>query len=183
MFALSQPCPRCGGAGTIVEKPCRTCGGSGREKKLKRYQVRIPPGVKDGTRIKLPGRGEPGMGVGPAGDLYVVTHVATSPLFERRDADLLVAVPVTFAEAALGATVEVPTPDGAISLKVPEGTQDGKLLRVRGRGAPRLEGEGRGDLLARIQVTVPQRLSKQEREAIEQLRKVSREDPRAGLVK
>lgn len=181
LFALSQPCPRCQGAGTIVESPCATCHGSGRERKTKRYQVKIPAGVKDGTRIRLPGRGEPGRGGGPAGDLYVITRVATSPLFERRDADLLIEVPITFAEAALGAEVQVPTPDGAIALRVPAGSQDGKLLRVRGHGAPRLDGNGRGDLLARVRISVPQKLTKQEREAIENLQRVSRENPREGI--
>jgi molecular chaperone DnaJ len=181
-FALSQPCPRCRGNGTIVEKPCLDCGGRGRRARTKRYQVRIPAGVKDGTKIRIPGRGEAGANGGPPGDLYVATRVAPSPLFERRNADLVIEVPITFAEAALGATVDVPTPEGLISLKVPEGTQDGKLLRVRGRGAPRLDGSGKGDLLARIHVSVPTKLTKQEREAIENLQRVARENPRAGMT-
>jgi len=178
LFALQQPCPRCRGNGTIVEKPCRTCRGSGRERATKRYTVKIPAGAKDGTRIRLKGRGEMGRNGGPAGDLWVVTRVAASPLYERRGADLVIDVPVTYPEAALGATVEVPTPDGKISLKVPAGSQDGKLLKVKGRGAPKLKGSGRGDLLARLKVTVPKKLSKQEREALEDLQKVSREAPR-----
>ena len=180
-FALSQPCPRCRGNGTVVEKPCRTCRGSGRQRTTKRYTVKIPAGVKDGTRIRLKGKGEAGSAGGPPGDLHVVTRVARSPLYERRGSDLVIEVPVTYAEAALGAEVEVPTPDGKISLKVPPGTQDGRLLRVRGRGAPKLNGAGRGDLLARVRVVVPTKLSKQEREALENLRKVSREDPRERL--
>jgi len=146
--------------------------------------VRIPPGVNDGTRIRLPGKGEAGYGGGPAGDLYVVTRVAPSKLYRRRgEADLEIDVPVTFAEAALGATVRVPTPDGPISLKIGPGTQDGTLLRVRGRGAPRLGGGGRGDLFARVHVAVPTKLTKAEREAIEQLRKVSRENPRENAFR
>jgi molecular chaperone DnaJ len=180
-FALSQPCPRCGGNGTVIEKPCRNCAGSGRVRRTKRYKVKIPAGAKDGTRIRLKGKGEAGSGGGPPGDLYVVTRVADSPLYERRDSDLVVEVPVTFAEAALGAEVEVPTPDGPISLKVPAGAQDGKMLRVKGRGVPRLKGSGRGDLLARVRVSVPTKLTKAEREAIENLQKVSREDPRERL--
>jgi molecular chaperone DnaJ len=168
--------------GSIVEKPCQTCHGSGRERRTKRFTVRIPAGVKDGTKIRIPGRGEAGANGGPPGDLYVATRVAPSPLFERRNADLVIEVPITFAEAALGATVDVPTPEGLISLKVPEGTQDGKLLRVRGRGAPRLDGSGKGDLLARIHVSVPTKLTKQEREAIENLQRVARENPRAGMT-
>jgi molecular chaperone DnaJ len=178
LFAFSQPCPRCQGNGSIVEKPCRTCRGSGRERKTKRYAVSIPAGAKSGTRIRLKGKGEAGRNGGPAGDLYVVVDVEPSPLFERRGADLVLDVPVTYAEAALGATVEIPTPDGSVALKVPAGSQDGRLLRVRGRGAPELKGSGRGDLIARVRLTVPQKLTKAEREAIEALQKVSRENPR-----
>jgi molecular chaperone DnaJ len=181
LFALSQPCPRCGGNGTVVEKPCRTCKGSGRQRRTKRYSVKIPAGVKEGTQIRLKGKGEPGVAGGPAGDLIVTTRVAASPLFERRGSDLVIEVPVTYAEAALGAEVEVPTPDGRISLKVPPGTQDGKLLRVRGQGAPRLNGGGKGDLLARVRVVVPTKLTKAEREAIEALQKASTRDVREKL--
>jgi molecular chaperone DnaJ len=182
-FAISQPCPRCRGAGMIVESPCPTCHGSGHTRRTKRYKVKIPAGAKDGTRIRLTGKGEPGSGGGPPGDLYVVTRVVPSPLYERRGADLVVEVPVTYPEAALGATVEVPTPDGPISLKIPPGSESGKLLRARGRGAPRLKGSGRGDLLARVRVTVPKKLSKAEKEALEQLRSVSKENPRERLVR
>jgi molecular chaperone DnaJ len=179
LFALSQPCPRCHGNGTVVEKPCRVCRGTGRGRETRRYQVRIRPGVTDGTRIRLAGKGEPGAGGGPPGDLYVTTRVAPSPLFERRGSDLVIDLPITYAEAALGATVEVPTPEGQqLSLKVPPGSQDGKLLRMRGHGAPKLNGGGRGDLLARLRLSVPTKLTKAEREAIENLRKVSRENPR-----
>jgi molecular chaperone DnaJ len=167
----------------IVESPCPTCHGSGRTRRTKRYKVKIPPGAKDGTRIRLKGKGEPGSGGGPPGDLYVVTRVAPSPLYERRGVDLVVDVPVTYPEAALGATVQVPTPDGPISLKVPPGTESGKLLRVRGRGVPKLKGSGRGDLLARVRVTVPKKLSKAEKEALEQLKAVSKENPRERLVR
>jgi molecular chaperone DnaJ len=181
LFALSQPCPRCGGNGTVIEKPCRTCAGSGRERRVKRYTVKIPAGVKDGTRIRLKGKGEPGFGGGPTGDLHVVTRVAASPLYERKGADLVLEVPVTYAEAALGAKVEIPTPDGPVSLKVPAGSQDGRTLRVRGRGAPKLNGGGKGDLLARVRVSVPTKLTKAEREAIENLQKVERGNPRERL--
>ncbi|HZR92654.1 MAG TPA: molecular chaperone DnaJ [Gaiellaceae bacterium] len=179
LFALSHPCPRCRGNGTVIEEPCTSCRGSGRERRTRRFRVKIPPGVKDGTRIKLRGKGEAGYGGGPAGDLFVVTRVEPSKLYRRRgEADLELDVPVTFAEAALGATVQVPTPDGPVSLKVPAGAQDGKLLRIRGRGAPRLNASGRGDLIARLHVTVPTKLSKAEKEAIEKLKQVSPENPR-----
>jgi molecular chaperone DnaJ len=180
-FAFSRPCPRCGGNGTVIEKPCRTCRGSGRERRTKRYSVKIPAGVRDGTQIRLKGKGEAGIGGGPAGDLIVTTRVAPSPLFERRGSDLVLDVPVTYAEAALGSEIEVPTPDGRISLKVPAGSQNGKLLRIRSRGAPKLNGGGRGDLLARLHVDVPTKLTKAEREAIETLRKVSTRDVRQKL--
>jgi molecular chaperone DnaJ len=182
LFALSQPCPRCRGNGTVIEKPCHKCNGTGTERRTRRYSVRIPAGVKDGTRIRLKGKGEIGRGGGAAGDLFVVTRVEPSKLFERRGADLVIDVPVTYAEAALGATVEVPTPyGGRVSLKVPAGTQDGRQLRIRGQGAPKLKGGGKGDLIARLRVSVPQKLTKKEREALEELQKVSREDPREAL--
>jgi molecular chaperone DnaJ len=174
LFALSQPCPRCRGNGTIVEHPCRTCRGSGRERVQRTYQVKIPAGAKDGTRIRLKGRGEQGRNGGPAGDLFVVARVATSPLYERRGADLVVDVPLSYADAALGAKVEVPTPDGPISLNVPAGSQPGKLLKIKGRGAPKLKGGGKGDVLARLRLDVPKKLSKKERELLEELRKVAR---------
>ena len=182
LFALSQPCPRCRGNGTVIEKPCKKCKGTGRERRTKHYTVKIPAGVKDGTRIRLKGKGEIGEGGGPAGDLYVVTRVEPSKKFERRGADLVIEVPVTYAEAALGATVEVPTPYGdRVSLKVPAGTQDGRQLRIRGHGAPKLDGSGKGDLIARLRVNVPKKLSKKEREALEELQKLSHDDPREAL--
>jgi molecular chaperone DnaJ len=181
LFALQQPCPVCRGNGTIVDTPCPTCHGSGRERRTKRYTVRIPAGVKDGTKIKLKGKGEAGWGGAPAGDLFVVTRVEPSKLYERRGDDLVLDVPVTFSEAALGATVEIPTPEGRVSLKVPSGSQDGKLLRVKGRGAPKLNGSGKGDLLARLRISVPSKLSKAEREALEGLDKASKSNPRERL--
>jgi molecular chaperone DnaJ len=180
-FAFSRPCPRCHGNGTVIEKPCHTCRGAGRQRRTKRYTVKIPAGVRDGTQIRLKGKGEAGFAGGPAGDLIVTTSVAASPLYERRGADLLIEVPVTFAEAALGSEVEVPTPDGRISLKVPAGSQDGKLLRVRSKGAPKLNGGGRGDLLARLRIAVPTKVTKAEREAIEALEKASNRDVREKL--
>jgi molecular chaperone DnaJ len=165
----------------VIEDPCPTCKGSGRERRTRRFKVQIPPGVKDGTRIRLRGKGEAGYGGAPAGDLYVVTRVEPSKLYERRGDDLVLDVPVTMSEAALGAEVEIPTPDGRISLKIPAGAQDGKTLRVKGRGAPKLKGDGRGDLLARVRVVVPSKLTKKEREALEAFQAATRSNPRDRL--
>src|SRR3954452_12351343 len=171
LFALQQPCPRCRGMGSVVDTPCQTCKGSGRERRTKRFTVKIPAGAKDGTRIKLKGKGEAGYGGAPAGDLYIVTRVEPSKIYERRGDDLLVTVPVTYPTAALGGKVDVPTPEGAVSLKVPAGTEDGKLLRIKGRGAPKLNGGAKGDVLARVRIEVPKRVNKKQRELLEALEK------------
>jgi len=169
LFALSQPCPRCRGNGTVIEQPCPHCRGTGRERRIKTYTVKIKPGVKDGTKIRLKGKGEAGENGGPAGDLVVVTRVRKSDTYERRGDDLVVNVPVSFATAALGGKVDVPTPEGAVSLKIPPGSEDGKLLRIKGRGAPKLSAGGKGDVLARVRIQVPKRVNKKERELLEQL--------------
>jgi molecular chaperone DnaJ len=145
---------------------------------VRRYNVTIPAGAKNGTKVRLKGKGEPGRDGGPPGDVYVVVDVEPSPLFERRGSDLVLDVPVTYAEAALGSHVQIPTPGGPVALKIPPGTESGKLLRVKGRGAPHLKGSGRGDLLARVKVTVPKKLTKAEKEALEGYSKVSKENPR-----
>jgi len=171
LFALSQPCPRCRGNGTVIEDPCPTCRGTGRERRTKRYTVKIPAGVKDGSRIKLRGKGEAGYGGAEAGDLYVATRVEPSKVFTRRGDDLVVDVPVAYPDAALGAQVPVPTPEGTVTVKVKPGTTDGTLLRVKGKGAPKLRGSGKGDVLARVKLTVPKKLSKKQRELLEELKK------------
>jgi molecular chaperone DnaJ len=153
----------------VIEQPCSKCRGSGRERRIKTYTVKIKPGVKDGTKIRLKGKGEAGSHGGPAGDLVVVTRVAPSDTYERRGDDLVVQVPVSYSTAALGGKVDVPTPEGAVSLKIPSGSEDGKLLRIKGRGAPRLSGSGRGDVLARVRILVPKRVNKKERELLEEL--------------
>ena len=183
LFALSHPCPRCRGNGVVVDTPCQTCRGTGRERATRRYQVKVPAGAKDGTRIRLKGKGEPGRNGGPDGDLFVRVQVDPSPLYERRGPDLVLDVPVTYPEAALGATVQIPTPEGPVALKVPSGSESGKLLRVKGRGAPKLNGGGKGDLLARLVVTVPKKLTKVEKEALEAYQKVAREQPRERLAR
>jgi molecular chaperone DnaJ len=171
LFALSQPCPRCRGNGTVIEKPCSKCHGSGRERRRRTFTVKIKPGVKDGTKIRLKGKGEAGQHGGPNGDLIVVTRVEPSATYERRGDDLIVQVPVSFPTAALGGKVDVPTPEGTVSLKIPAGSEDGKLLRIKGRGAPKLSGSGKGDVLARVRIQVPKRVNKKERELLEELQK------------
>ena len=179
-FALSAPCPRCHGNGTIVETPCPTCGGSGVQNKLRRYSVKIPAGVKDGSKIRIKGKGEAGQRGGPAGDLFVVVRVEADDVFERRGDDVVIEVPVTISEAALGTSVKIPTPGhGRVSLKVPAGSQDGRTLRLRGKGAPKLRG-GHGDLLVRIRVHMPDKLSKEQKQLFEQLGKTF-PDPRTAV--
>jgi molecular chaperone DnaJ len=180
-FAFSEPCPRCGGNGTVIDDPCPTCRGSGSTSTRSQIKVKIPPGVKEGTKIRLKGKGQSGVRGGPPGDLQVVTRVAPSRLFTRRGDDLVVDVPVTFAEAALGAQVEVPTTDGRVKLTVPPGSAEGRSLRIPGRGAPRLKGEGRGDLIARLRVQVPRDLTAEQRKALEKFAKLDQGDPRERL--
>jgi molecular chaperone DnaJ len=157
----------------VIEDPCPNCRGTGRERRTKRYTVKIPAGVKDGSKIRLRGKGEAGWGGAEAGDLFVVTRVAPSDTYTRRGDDLVVEVPVSYPDAALGAQVQVPTPDGPVTVKVKPGTEDGTLLRVKGKGAPKLKGSGRGNVLARVKLTVPKKLSKKERELMEELKKAS----------
>jgi molecular chaperone DnaJ len=169
LFGLSRPCPECRGRGQIIQNPCPTCGGAGSMMTPKKTKVRIPAGVGDGSRIRFKGKGEPGPGGGPAGDLYVVTHVEKHPYLGRRDSDITLDLPVSFSEAALGTQVEVPTADGRVKLKIPAGTQSGRTFKLKGKGAPRLKGKGQGDMLVTVRVSVPQKLKKEEREAIEKL--------------
>ena len=184
-FSLSAPCDRCGGAGTIIEHPCDTCRGEGRVRQTKRYVVNIPAGVKDGQRIRLPAKGEAGRHGGPFGDLYVQVTVEPSPVFTRRGDDVIVDVPVLFVEAASGATIEVPTPDGeSVRLKVPAGTSDGVMLRVKGRGAPVAgDGDRKGNLLARVKIVVPKKLTKAQRDVLDKLADLSGPNPREELLR
>ena len=188
-FALSEPCGRCGGEGTVVEKPCPRCAGAGRLRKNRQVTVRIPAGAKDGTRVRLAGRGSAGKKGGPAGDLYVTVRVEEHPVFERRGDDFVVEAPVSFVEAALGAEIEVPKPSGGtVRLKLPPGTQDGKRFRVRGAGAPKIgssrsrDGEP-GDLVVRARVVVPKALSRREKEILEALADERDEDVRGELLR
>jgi molecular chaperone DnaJ len=179
-FSISRSCPRCGGTGRLIEHPCRTCRGTGSVRRSREFSVRIPPGVKDGARIKLSGRGEPGPPGSRAGDLFVRVRVAPHGIFRRKDADLILDLPVTYAEAALGANVQVPTLNGEVTLKIPAGTTAGRTFRVRGKGVPKAKG-GAGDLLVTVQVDVPAKLSKEERDLLRKLQEVQKESPRRRL--
>jgi molecular chaperone DnaJ len=179
LFQMSQTCPRCHGAGRVVETPCPTCRGTGSTSRTRTLQVKIQPGVQDGARIRLAGRGEPGAAGANAGDLYVRVQVRPHPFFGRKGSDLTVDLPVTYAEAALGANVEVPTLNGPVTMKVPAGTPNGKTFRLKGKGAARRG--GRGDLLVTVNVEVPRKLSRSEKELLKQLQDVEKESPRRRL--
>ncbi|MBP2583152.1 molecular chaperone DnaJ [Streptomyces sp. PvR006] len=181
-FSLTDPCVDCKGRGLIAENPCEVCKGSGRAKSSRTMQVRIPAGVSDNQKIRLRGKGAPGERGGQNGDLYVVVHVDTHPVFGRKDDNLTVTVPVSFAEAALGGEIKVPTLGGpAVTLKLPAGTPNGRTMRARGKGAVRKDGT-RGDLLVTVEVAVPQELDDKARDALETYREATAsEDPRAEL--
>ncbi len=159
IFSIAQTCPHCKGAGRILEKPCKSCHGEGRREHGSKIKLRIPPGVDAGSRLRSSGNGEAGFRGGSPGDLYVVLHIKTHELFQRDGDDLLCEVPVSFAQAALGSEIEVPTLDGKASIKIPPGTQSGAAFRVKGKGVKNLQGYGHGDLHVRIQVEVPARLT------------------------
>ena len=178
-FQMSQTCPRCHGSGRIVETPCPTCKGGGTQRRTRSFQVKIPAGVRDGARIRLAGRGEPGPAGGEAGDLYVRVRVRPHAYFGRTGNDLTVELPVTYPEATLGANVEVPTLNGPVKMKVPAGTPTGKTFKLKGRGAPKRGGNG--DLLVTVNVEVPQKLSKPEKELLKQLQDVEKGSPRRRL--
>jgi len=167
-FRISRPCDLCGGAGEVVRERCAECRGSGRVESQQTITVRVPPGVEDGMRLRLAGEGEAGIAGGPAGDLYVVISVAEHPLFERDGRDLHSEVPIPFGVAALGGEAEVPTLEGRVSLRIPEGTQSGRIFRLRGKGLPALRGGPRGDQLVRIFVEVPTKLSGRARKLLEE---------------
>jgi len=183
LFSISQPCGKCGGTGTEITDPCQTCNGSGQTRQLKRYKVNIPAGVRDGSRVRLAGKGEPGARGGPGGDLYVITRVADSPLFKRRGDNLEVEVPVTIPEAVRGATIEVPTLNGSKRIRVTPGTQHGTVQRLRGEGPARLGGRGRGDIHYRLVIDVPRSLSREQREVVDELAAVMGENPRERMLK
>ena len=167
-FHISQTCPRCRGAGEIIEKPCPKCRGEGRMEKLSRVKVQIPAGIREGTRLRLLGNGEAGISGAPAGDLYVVVHIKEHKIFQREGDDLYCELPISFSVAALGGEIDVPTLEGKAQLKVPAGTQGGQLFKLRGKGIVNVNGRGRGDLFARLIVEVPTRLNTEQRNKLEE---------------
>ena len=182
-FAFSEPCRDCKGRGLIVDDPCPVCEGSGRAKSTRTIQARIPAGVADGQRVKLKAKGAPGENGGPAGDLYIQTHVKPHAVFGRSGDNLTVTVPVTFTEAALGAEIKVPILKGMpVTLRIPPGTPNGRTFRVRGRGVARKDGT-KGDLLATVEVLVPNTLDDKSRELLNEFQTATAgEDPRADLI-
>ncbi len=180
-IAFDRTCPRCGGSGRVATRACPTCQGRGQTAHQEKLNVHIPAGVDTGSRVRVAGKGGPGRAGGPPGDLYIVIGVRPHPLLERRGNDLYLDVPVTLGEAALGASITVPTPDGVVRVKVPAASQSGKLLRIRGHGVPALRGGERGDLYIRVMVHVPADDSERVREAIRTVESAYATDPRSRL--
>ncbi|WP_067477571.1 molecular chaperone DnaJ [Nocardia amamiensis] len=181
-FGFSEPCDECRGSGSIIDDPCADCRGSGIQNRTRTITVRIPPGVGDGQRIRLAGQGEAGLRGAPSGDLYVTVHVSQDKVFGRSGDDLTLVLPVSYSELVLGTTVSVPTLEGRVGVKVPPGTADGRILRVRGRGVPK-RGGGAGDLLVTVKVAVPQKLDSDAVDALKRYQEAERAggfDPRAG---
>src|SRR5205809_4494864 len=162
-FHISQTCPRCRGAGEIIEKPCRECRGEGRVEKLSRVKLKIPAGIKEGSRLRSSHNGEAGIRGGPPGDLYVVIHIKEHKIFQRDGDNLYCEVPIPFSLAALGGEADVPTLEGKAHLKVPPGTQSGQMFKLRGKGIANINGRDRGDLLTRLIVAVPSRFNVEQR--------------------
>jgi molecular chaperone DnaJ len=179
LFSLASPCPECRGRGLKIVDPCPNCGGTGTEPRQRKVKVRIPAGVENGQRIRVKGRGEPGENGGPAGDLYVVVHVAHHAVFGRRGRNLTLKVPITFAEATLGADITVPSLDAPVTLRIPPGTANGKTFRVKGHGVR--AGSESGDLLVTVEVAVPDQLNDEQRKAVEALARATNASPREHL--
>jgi molecular chaperone DnaJ len=182
LFGFSRPCPRCSGTGQVIEDPCGACRGRGTVTKVKPLTVNIPAGVTDGGKIRFTGKGEPGVDGGPRGDLYVLTHVRPHKYFTRQGADIILELPITMSEAALGAEVNVPTTDGRVKLKIAPGTTDGKVYRLTGKGAPKLKGGGRGDMKVKARIVVPKDLTAEQRELLKRFESSRQEDVRASLA-
>jgi molecular chaperone DnaJ len=174
-FAVSRTCSHCRGTGRIIKNTCKECRGSGKVRKTRTLTVKVPHGVETGTRLRLSGEGENGSGGAPPGDLYVIIEVRPHPIFARQGNEIIVIVPITFPEAALGAEIEVPTIEGLVKLKVKAGTQSGETQVLRGKGVPHISGHGRGDQHVVVRVETPTKLSRRQREILEEFRSESGE--------
>lgn len=168
IFSIAQTCPHCKGGGKILEKPCKACAGEGKRNRSSKIKLRIPPGVDTGSRLRSAGNGEAGFRGGPPGDLYVMLHIKQHEIFQREGDDLICEVPISFVQAALGSEVEVPTLESKATIKIPAGTQPGSVFRVKGRGMKNLQGYGSGDLLVRVQVEVPTRLTSAQKDKLQE---------------
>lgn len=176
MMQESRPCTRCGGKGKIIKSPCHTCHGSGRVSSQKKLEVKIPAGVDDDQNIIQRGKGDAGVNGGPAGDLIVIITVRPDPMFERERYDVIVNVPISYAQATLGAKVTVPTIDGKVEYTVPDGTQSGKVFRLKNKGIPYVNGRGRGDQYVKVIVEIPKKLSKAQRDALNKFENTLKDD-------
>jgi molecular chaperone DnaJ len=172
-FSIARTCPTCQGAGSVISDPCTKCKGEGRVVQQKTIDAKVPAGVEDGTRIRFSGVGEAGLHGGPPGDLYVVLRVKEHPFFERQGNDLYCVVPISFTQAALGTEIKVPTLESEQVVKIPEGTQSGTVLKVRGKGIPVLNGHGKGDLFVEVRVQTPSKLTKRQRELLQELQGIT----------
>jgi molecular chaperone DnaJ len=168
-FSVARTCSACGGTGAVISDPCQTCRGETRAPVEVKMKVRVPPGVEDGTRIRYAGEGDTGRGGGPKGDLYIVLQVRAHDFFERNGYDLQCVIPISFPQATLGAEFEIPGIDGPVEIKVPEGTQSGREIRVRGRGVPYLNDRGSGDLIVKVVVQIPRKLSRAQKDLVAKL--------------
>ncbi len=175
-FQVSQTCPRCRGTGQIVEKPCKQCAGEGRVENASRIKLKIPGGIQDGARLRSSRNGEAGIRGGPPGDLYVVIHIKEHEVFEREEDSLFCEVPISFATAALGGEMKVPTLEGKAALKVPAGTQSGAVFKLKGKGMPALNSSSRGDLMVRVLVEVPSKLNGDQRRKLEEFAELCGEE-------
>jgi molecular chaperone DnaJ len=175
-FSIARTCPTCQGTGSVITDPCAKCKGEGRILRQRTVDAKIPAGVEDGTRIRFAGGGEVGQFGGPAGDLYVVLHVKEHPIFEREGNDLHCVMPISVTQAAIGAEIRVPTMEGEHTLKVPDGTQPGTTFRIRNKGVPVLNGHGKGDLYVEVRVQIPGKLSKRQRELLQELETTAKVD-------
>jgi molecular chaperone DnaJ len=172
-FSISRTCERCRGEGTVVKSACSACAGRGRVKVARKIHLRIPPGVENGTRLRMSGEGEAGYNGGPRGDLYVIIGVRPHEIFERHGYDIVCEVPISFIQAILGCEIEIPTLDGRVKVKIPPGTQSGKVFRLRGKGIPDLHGRGKGDEHVVIDVEIPASLNNQQRRLLEEFARIS----------